>query len=109
MATVTRQDLYERAYQESPAVTRREAEQLVGDALGLMVDALVDGETVKLSNFGAFIPKRRKAKPTARTTSPDGRKLGAPLPGGAPARNAVRFRPSVALKTLVIAGNAGRR
>ncbi len=51
--TVTRADLAEAVYQ-SVGLSRTESAELVERVLDMISDALVEGETVKLSSFGSF-------------------------------------------------------
>ncbi|MEM9048622.1 MAG: integration host factor subunit alpha [Pseudomonadota bacterium] len=51
--TLTRLDLTEAVYREV-GLSRNESAQLVESVLELMSDALVRGETVKISSFGTF-------------------------------------------------------
>lgn len=51
--TVTRADLAEAVYQ-SVGLSRTESAELVERVLDLIGDALVSGESVKLSSFGSF-------------------------------------------------------
>ena len=51
--TITRADLAEAVY-SSVGLSRTESAELVERILELLSDALVDGETVKLSSFGSF-------------------------------------------------------
>ncbi|MEL6234550.1 MAG: integration host factor subunit alpha [Pseudomonadota bacterium] len=51
--TLTRLDLTEAVYREV-GLSRNESAQLVENVLELMSDALVRGETVKISSFGTF-------------------------------------------------------
>jgi integration host factor subunit alpha len=51
--TVTRAQLSEAVYQEV-GLSRNESAQLVESVLTLISDALVRGETVKISSFGTF-------------------------------------------------------
>ena len=51
--TVTRADLAEAVY-EAVGLSRTESADLVERFLGLISDALVAGENVKLSSFGSF-------------------------------------------------------
>ena len=51
--TITRADLAEAVYQ-AVGLSRTESAELVERFLGLVSDALVTGENVKLSSFGSF-------------------------------------------------------
>ncbi len=56
--TVTRADLSEAVYQEV-GLTRSESAKLVDSVLYEISDALVGGETIKLSSFGSFIVRQK--------------------------------------------------
>ena len=51
--TLTRADLSEAVYQEV-GLSRNESADLLEAVLGVICDALENGETVKLSSFGSF-------------------------------------------------------
>ncbi len=56
--TVTRADLSEAVYQEV-GLTRSESAKLVDSVLDEISDALVGGETIKLSSFGSFVVRQK--------------------------------------------------
>ena len=56
--TVTRADLAEAVYQEV-GLSRNDSAQLVETVLDEVVQALVRGETVKLSSFGSFSVRQK--------------------------------------------------
>ncbi len=56
--TVTRADLSEAVYQEV-GLSRKESAQLVDSVLHEISDALVRGETIKLSSFGSFMVRQK--------------------------------------------------
>lgn len=94
--TVTRADLCEAVYQEV-GLSRNESAGLVESILGEISDALVRGETVKISSFGSF-SVRQKGQRTGR--NPKTGKVVPILP-----RKVLVFRPSHVLKGR-INGNA---
>ncbi len=51
--TVTRADLAEAVFREV-GLSRNESAKLVESVLGLIIDSLAQGETVKISSFGSF-------------------------------------------------------
>jgi integration host factor subunit alpha len=57
-ATVTRADLSEAVYQEV-GLSRNESADLVESVLQEISDALVQGETVKISSFGSFSVRQK--------------------------------------------------
>ncbi len=56
--TVTRADLSDAVYQEV-GLSRSESAELVDSVLCEISDALVRGETVKLSSFGGFVVRQK--------------------------------------------------
>jgi integration host factor subunit alpha len=60
-ATLTRADLCETVHNEV-GMTRQDCAGLVERTLELMIEALEDGETVKLSGFGVFQVRAKRAR-----------------------------------------------
>ncbi len=60
-ATLTRADLCEAVHHEV-GMTRQDCAGLVERTLELMIDALEDGQTVKLSGFGVFQVRAKRAR-----------------------------------------------
>lgn len=56
--TVTRSDLTEAVYQEV-GLSRNESSDLVESVLAEISDALVNGESVKISSFGSFSVRQK--------------------------------------------------
>ena len=56
--TVTRADLSDAVYQEV-GLSRSESAELVDSVLYEISDALVRGETIKLSSFGSFVVRQK--------------------------------------------------
>ena len=59
--TVTRADLAETIYEEV-GLSRNESSELVESILDEMMEALVDGENVKISSFGSFTIREKGAR-----------------------------------------------
>lgn len=59
--TLTRMDLSEAVYREV-GLSRNESAHLVESVLDLMSDALVKGETVKISSFGTFTVRAKNRR-----------------------------------------------
>ncbi|KEO51147.1 MAG: integration host factor subunit alpha [Thioclava marina] len=95
--TLTRMDLSEAVFREV-GLSRNESAQLVESVLQHMSDALVRGETVKISSFGTF-SVREKASRMGRNP-----KTGEEVPISP--RRVLSFRPSHLMKDRVAAGNA---
>ncbi len=94
--TLTRMDLSESVFREV-GLSRNESAQLVESVLVHMSDALVKGETVKISSFGTF-SVRDKAARVGRNP-----KTGQEVPISP--RRVLTFRPSHLMKDRVAAGN----
>ena len=94
--TLTRMDLSEAVFREV-GLSRNESAQLVEAVLQHMSDALVAGETVKISSFGTF-SIRDKAARVGRNP-----KTGREVP--IDPRRVLTFRPSHLMKDRVAAGN----
>ncbi len=56
--TITRADLGEAVYQEV-GLSRSDSGELVDSVLNEISDALVRGETIKLSSFGSFVVRQK--------------------------------------------------
>ena len=97
--TVTRADLVE-ALARRANMQRADANRLLTRMLEMMQDALVDGETVKLSRFGNF-NVRAKRQRIGRNP-----KTGEEVP--ITPRRVVTFRPSQMLREFVEKGGRGR-
>lgn len=94
--TLTRMDLSEAVFQEV-GLSRNESADLVESVLRHMSDALVRGESVKISSFGTFNVRDKTAR-VGRNP-----KTGEEVPI-AP-RRVLTFRPSHLMKERVNAGN----
>jgi integration host factor subunit alpha len=97
--TVTRADLVE-ALARRANMQRADANRLLTRMLEMMQDALVEGETVKLSRFGNF-NVRAKRQRIGRNP-----KTGEEVP--ITPRRVVTFRPSQMLRDFVEKGGRGR-
>ena len=90
--TITRAQLGEAVYQEV-GLSRNESAELLEAVLSQVSDALVRGETVKISSFGTF-SVRQKGQRIGRNP-----KTGEEVP--ILPRKVLVFRPSQVLKTRV--------
>ena len=97
--TVTRADLVE-ALARRTNMQRADANRLLSRMLDMMQDALVEGDTVKLSRFGNF-NVRAKRQRIGRNP-----KTGEEVP--ITPRRVVTFRPSQMLRDFVEKGGSGR-
>lgn len=96
-STLTRMDLSEAVFREV-GLSRNESADLVESVLKHMSDALVEGETVKISSFGTFSVRAKTAR-VGRNP-----KTGEEVP--ITPRRVLTFRPSHLMKERVDAGNS---
>lgn len=96
--TLTRMDLSEAVFREV-GLSRNESAHLVETVLNYMSDALVSGETVKISSFGTFNVRHKTAR-VGRNP-----KTGEEVPISP--RRVLTFRPSHLMKERVAKGNRG--
>ena len=96
-STLTRMDLSEAVFREV-GLSRNESADLVESVLKHMSDALVNGETVKISSFGTFSVRSKTAR-VGRNP-----KTGEEVP--ITPRRVLTFRPSHLMKERVDAGNS---
>ncbi len=94
--TLTRMDLAD-AVHSQVGLSRNESADLVESVLAHVSDALVDGQSVKISSFGTF-SIREKAARVGRNP-----KTGEEVP--IHPRRVLTFRPSNLMKDRVAAGN----
>lgn len=94
--TLTRMDLSEAVFREV-GLSRNESAALVESVLQHMSDALVEGETVKISSFGTFAVRSKSAR-VGRNP-----KTGDEVPISP--RRVLTFRPSHLMKDRVAAGS----
>ncbi len=94
--TLTRMDLGEAVFREV-GLSRNESAHLVESVLDHLSDALISGENVKISSFGTFSLRDKKAR-VGRNP-----KTGEEVP--ITPRRVLTFRPSHLMKERVSAGN----
>lgn len=97
-STLTRMDLSEAVFREV-GLSRNESAQLVESVLDHMSDAMVAGESVKISSFGTFSIRDKNAR-VGRNP-----KTGEEVPISP--RRVLTFRPSHLMKERVAEGNKG--
>lgn len=97
--TVTRADLGEAVYQEV-GLSRNESADLLESVLEYMSEALVNGESVKVSSFGSF-SVRQKGQRIGRNP-----KTGEEVP--ILPRKVLVFRPSQVLKSRINEGSTAQ-
>lgn len=96
--TLTRADLCE-AVHEEVGLSRHECAQLVERTLDLVAEALERGETVKLSGFGVFQVRDKRARM--------GRNPKTGEPAAIDPRRVISFRASQIMKSRVDGANGG--
>ncbi|MEH6697890.1 MAG: integration host factor subunit alpha [Brevundimonas sp.] len=90
--TLTRADLCD-AVHEALGLSRNECATLVERTLGLIVESLERGETVKLSGFGVFQVREKRARM--------GRNPKTGVPAAINPRRVISFRASQIMKSRV--------
>ncbi|KFI30753.1 integration host factor subunit alpha [Paenirhodobacter enshiensis] len=95
--TLTRMDLSEAVFREV-GLSRNESAKLVESVLQHISDALVAGETVKISSFGTFSVREKNSRMGRNP------KTGEEVPISP--RRVLSFRPSHLMKDRVADGNA---
>ena len=95
--TLTRSDLSEAVYREI-GLSRNESSEMVETILSRMVEALIAGDSVKISSFGTFAVREKGARMGRNP------KTGEEVP--IDPRRVLVFRPSHILKERVNAGHS---
>jgi len=90
--TLTRADLTEVVHRDI-GLSRTESADMVNAVLDLVSDALVDGQTVKLSSFGTFMVRAKRARMGRNP------KTGEEVP--ITPRRVLVFRPSQVMKNVI--------
>lgn len=90
--TLTRADLSEAVHQDV-GLTRQDCAGLVERTLDLVAEALEDGQTVKLSGFGVFQVRAKRARM--------GRNPKTGEPAAIDPRRVISFRASQVMKALI--------
>lgn len=93
----TKTDLVDRVYRRHGALTKKEAAEAVDSVFSAMKATLVDGEPIRITNFGVF-----------EVVSRAGREGVDPRDGSAlyiPPHRGLSFRPSERLKHRVDSGS----
>lgn len=97
--TLTRAHLCE-AVHETVGLTRQDSSEMVERTLDLIAEALEAGETVKLSGFGVFQVRDKRARM--------GRNPRTGEPAAIDPRRVISFRASQVMKSGVDGAHAGR-
>jgi integration host factor subunit alpha len=93
--TMTKNDIVERVYLEA-GLSKRESAELVDLALGIMMETLEKGEHVKVSGFGNFVVRQKRAR---RGRNPQTGEEMTITP-----RKVLTFKPSALLKKAIFQG-----
>jgi integration host factor subunit alpha len=94
--TMTKNDIVERVYLEA-GLSKRESAELVDLALGIMMETLEKGEHVKVSGFGNFVVRQKRAR---RGRNPQTGEEMTITP-----RKVLTFKPSELLKKAISQGS----
>lgn len=97
--TLTRARLAETLH-DRVGVSKKDSGTLVEDVLGLLSDTLVSGEKVKLSGFGTFEIRDKKARPGRNPRTNEALTISK--------RRVVTFRPSQVLRESMKHGGASQ-
>jgi DNA-binding protein HU-beta/integration host factor subunit alpha len=95
MATITKRDLVIQISNET-GLTQQEVLQVIEATIGSITDALAEGDTVVMRNFGAFQVKESKPKVGRNPRDPE---TEVPIP----ARAVVKFKPGKRMREQVAA------
>ena len=90
--TLTRADLSETLHRNI-GLSRTESADMVNNVLDLVADALVEGQSVKLSSFGTFMVRSKRARMGRNP------KTGEEVP--ITPRRVLVFRPSQVMKNII--------
>ncbi len=90
--TLTRADLSETLHRNI-GLSRTESADMVNSVLDLVADALVDGQSVKLSSFGTFMVRAKRERMGRNP------KTGEEVP--ITPRHVLVFRPSQVMKNVI--------
>ena len=92
---MTRRSLSNALSTQFPGIGKAEAYVLIKTAVGMMVQALLDGHKVEFRGFGVFQPVTRKPRRARNPYTNEDKTFMVP------ARNTVRFKPSTNLKAAL--------
>lgn len=89
--TMTKADIVERVYQDVSGLSKREAAEMVEDVFATIKEVLSSGEMLKVSGFGNFVVRQKKARTGRNPQTGDEITISA--------RRVLTFKPSQVLKT----------
>ena len=90
--TLTRSDITEAIYRDI-GLSKQDASQLLESVLNHISEALIENRVVKLSSFGTFSPKNKRARV--------GRNPKTGIEADINARRVISFRPSSLMKEKI--------
>lgn len=92
-STMTKADIVEKVYEHIGGFSKKEAIELVEMVFGTMKEVLEKGEKVKISGFGNFVVRAKKARVGRNPQTGDQITISA--------RHVLTFRPSQVLKAMI--------
>lgn len=87
---MTKADIVERVYQDVGGLSKREAAEMVEDVFATIKEVLSSGEMLKVSGFGNFVVRQKKARTGRNPQTGDEIIISA--------RRVLTFKPSQVLK-----------
>lgn len=88
--TLTKADFVESVYSQVDGLSRRQSAEIIDDLFKVIKETLADGKSVKISGFGNFIVREKKARPGRNPKTGGEIKISA--------RRVLTFKPSQVLK-----------
>jgi len=98
MARMTKADIIEAVYEKVGGFSKKEAAEIVESVFGQIKDTLERGEKIKISGFGNFIVREKKARIGRNPQTGEEIKIAA--------RRVLNFKPSQVLKAILNGGVA---
>lgn len=99
MARMTKADIIEAVYEKVGGFSKKEAAEIVESVFKQIKDTLKDGEKIKISGFGNFIVREKKARIGRNPQTGEEITISA--------RRVLTFKPSQVLKDALNGGNRG--
>jgi integration host factor subunit alpha len=96
MARMTKADIIEAVYEKVGGFSKKEAAEIVENVFKQIKDTLKDGEKIKISGFGNFIVREKKARIGRNPQTGEEITISA--------RRVLTFKPSQVLKDVLNGG-----
>ena len=96
---MTKADIIEAVYEKVGGFSKKEAAEIVESVFKQIKDTLKDGEKIKISGFGNFIVREKKARIGRNPQTGEEITISA--------RRVLTFKPSQVLKDVLNGGNRG--